>query len=200
MPPLGRLGIRSGSLKIMNLPELFHNIDVHTHKRVPHAIVSVEPGEDTSGAEYLSVGIHPWHADGDADMEAVRRMAMSDPRVIAIGECGIDRFHGPAPEVQLQLFEKHIRLSEELGLPLIIHCVRAYGDLIELHRRHAPRQPWIIHGFRGKPQLAADLVRHGMYLSLGRLYNLAVPSAVPACRLLHETDGQPPKPYTHEED
>lgn len=171
----------------MNVPDLFHRVDVHTHVRRPGAICSVEPGEDTGGAEFLSVGVHPWHAD-TGDVGGVRRLALSDPRVVAIGECGLDRFHGPDMDIQLEVFRRHIALSEELGLPLIIHCVRAFNELVELHRRFRPRQPWIVHGFRGKPELAAELVRHGMYLSLGRLYNLAVPGAVPADRLLHETD------------
>lgn len=171
----------------MALPDFFYSTDVHTHRRGPGLITSVEPGEDTTGAERLSVGVHPWHAD-TGDVAAVRRMALDDPRVVAIGECGLDRFRGPSLEVQQRVFEQQIRLSEELGLPLIIHCVRAFAELIALRLKYKPAQPWIIHGFRGKPELAAQLVRHGFYLSLGRLHNLAVPGAVPPEQLLHETD------------
>lgn len=169
------------------LPEFFYHTDVHTHRRGPGMITSVEPGEDTAGAERLSVGIHPWHAD-TGDIDAVRTLALTDPRVVAIGECGLDRFRGPSPDIQQQVFEKHILLSEELRLPLIIHCVRAYNDILALHKKHNPAQPWIIHGFRGKPELARQLVRQSLYLSLGPLHNLAIPASVPPSHLLRETD------------
>ncbi|MGN1252529.1 MAG: TatD family hydrolase [Muribaculaceae bacterium] len=169
------------------LPDFFYHTDVHTHRRGAGMITSVEPGEDTAGAERLSVGIHPWHAD-TGDIEAVRALALSDPRVVAIGECGLDRFRGPSIDIQQEVFEKHILLSEELRLPLVIHCVRAYSDLLALRKKHTPVQPWIIHGFRGKPELAQQLVRQGLYLSLGHLHNLAVPASVPSPHLLRETD------------
>lgn len=171
------------------LADFFYSTDVHTHRRGPGMITSIEPGEDTAGAERLSVGIHPWHAD-TGDVAAVRGIALAEPRVVAIGECGLDRFRGPSLEVQQQVFEQQIQLAEELGLPMIIHCVRAFNELIALRLKYRPSQPWIVHGFRGKPELARQLVGHGFYLSLGSLYNLAVPAAVPAAYLLHETDLQ----------
>lgn len=196
----------------MMLPEFFRHIDVHTHVLRPDhpAIVCVTPWQSVDlddchgdgnvdlddcqaggNVAGYSVGIHPWEAD-KADGEAwaaLERMA-AHPRVVAIGEAGLDTRHQGAPDMAVQeaVFCRQARLAEQLDKPLIIHCVGAYNRLIELKRALRPAVPWIVHGFRGKPQLAADLAKHGFYISLGTKHNPAVPAAVPADRLLHETD------------
>lgn len=164
-------------------------IDIHTHIPKPHAIISVDPSDQpphfTHGYHY-SVGIHPWHANSGpfANVEALAQ----SPQVVAIGETGLDRLKGPSIDVQLALLHQHIALSEQLHKPLILHCVKAFNELIALHRQTTPTQPWIIHGFRGKPQLAAQLVKENLYLSFGQHFNPAVLESVPPHRILLETD------------
>ena len=177
------------------LQAFWYRIDAHTHDHTAdhEAVVCVTPRQELGARRYYSVGIHPWEADTatDTDWQRLRAMAV-DPRVVAVGECGLDTRHLPAVamEVQTAVFKRQAALAEELGKPLIIHCVGAYNQLIALRNELRPTVPWIVHGFRGKPQLAADLVRHGFYISLDPRHNPDVPAAIPADRLLHETDAE----------
>lgn len=176
------------------LPPFFHHIDIHTHCDSPGggSIVCITPEQDFGESHYYSVGIHPWDADraDDRTFSKLRAMA-ADSRVVAIGEAGIDALRGPSDEIQEHVFIRQARLADELGKPLIIHAVRTFNRLIGLKKSMKPSVPWIIHGFRGKPELALQLVRNGFYISLGDKFNEAVPAAVPAERILHESDRMP---------
>ena len=91
--------------------------------------------------------------------------------------------------MQIELFEEQVRLAEELRKPLVIHCVRAWGELLDVHKRLHPTELWIVHGFRGKAPLAEQLLRTGLSLSFGRLHNAdALKAAWEAHRLFIETD------------
>ena len=136
----------------------------------------------------LSVGLHPWNVSaGWQETFSLVRAAALDERVWAIGECGLDKLHGEALSLQMEAFRAHIAIAEEVQKPMIIHCVRAFDELLMLRReleasckhesgngggnvRHP--QPWVIHGFRGKPEQAKQLMTKGMLLSFGHQYNL----------------------------
>ncbi len=139
----------------------------------------------------LSVGIHPWKvSDGwQKDFESVRSVAQRSD-VWAIGECGLDKVRGEALSLQIEAFRAHVALSEEVQKPLVIHCVKAFDELLALrkeweqktasHRREAMGigenekglQPWIIHGFRGKPEQAQQIMAKGLLLSFGHHYHV----------------------------
>lgn len=181
------------------LPEYFRHVDVHTHSADhigPRAIVCIEP-DDTGKAllagapddALFSVGVHPWNADRcTADTLETLLLMAQDVRVVAIGECGLDARRGPAAEIQIPVFETQAEIAEKLRLPLVIHAVGTWAEIIAARKRIKPQMPWIIHGFRGKPQLAAQLTAHGMYLSLGERYNRDILKAVDPQYILHETD------------
>lgn len=153
------------------MTDLSRYTDVHTHDTSRaldgDAIVSVEAGTTLLPGGTYSVGIHPWNTDRPVTLGRLRALvaAARDPRVVAIGECGFDRLRGGSPEVQRRLFDFHARLAEQTGKPLIIHNVRSTDELIAARRRHRPTVEWVIHGFRGHPQLAAQLLRAGFSLS-----------------------------------
>lgn len=163
--------------------------DFHTHTPRPGAIVNISPGEETVPGLTYSCGIHPWHL-GETDEQTWRQLdeTLGRPEVVAVGECGIDMLRGPEPEMQEAALERHARLAEKHGKPLIIHCVRAWQQVMALRRRLKPSQRWIIHGFRGKPQLARQLLDAGFDISLGPRFNPATAAIVPADRLHIETD------------
>lgn len=167
--------------------------DIHTHIPAPGAIASLDPsaGDDFSPEENFlySAGIHPWRSGSftGADLQRLVLMA-ADPRVAAIGEAGLDNRRGASRESQLALLERHIDLSESLRKPLILHAVGCFPDLIALKNMRRPEMAWIIHGFRGKPQLARELVRHGFYISAGEHFNPAALAEIPEEKLLVETD------------
>jgi TatD DNase family protein len=91
-----------------------------------------------------------------------------DPWVIAIGECGLDKCIATPMPLQIEVFSRQIELSERLGMPLVVHCVRAFNELLQLYKQLRPTQPWVVHGFTGKPALAEQLIKHGFYLSFGK--------------------------------
>lgn len=134
-------------------------------------LTSVSPGysiDTKPGEAWYSAGIHPWDTltpPVEAEWQALDTLA-ADPRVAAIGECGLDAMRGGPQEVQEEIFRRQAALAERVGKFLIIHCVRRYGRLMELHRELRPGQPWIVHGFRGKPELARQLLREGIQISL----------------------------------
>jgi TatD DNase family protein len=178
---------------MITLPEFFYHVDAHTHVPTANAIVNITPfgkGDPfMAGCDYYSIGIHPWLIDLATDEALLRLSTLArDERIVAIGEAGLDARRGPSLEVQTPIFTLQAGLAERLGKPLIIHAVSTFPQIIRLKKQMLPTVPWIIHGFRGKPQLAKELVRHGMYISLGEKYNPDVLNVIPAERLLHETD------------
>jgi len=152
-------------------------IDFHTH-HVPTAkdVVAVVDGRDTWG-------IHPWKADGAYTVPDLSGK-------LAIGECGLDALRGPSMQVQEEAFVQQIRLSEALGKPLIIHCVKALDRLLCLRRELQPTIPWMLHGFRGKPQQLRSLLDAGFYVSFGFRHNEESLCLCPMERLLLETDDE----------
>ena len=167
--------------------------DIHTHNSAAHgAVISVNPWEYSpqQGALY-SVGIHPWMLKAVAgpipDFELLEDIAGRE-NVVMIGETGIDKLHEPDVEYQITVLKRHIELSEQLGKPLILHCVRASNELCALHKALRPSQPWIIHGFRNNANVARRLLDAGFYLSYGEFFNIDALNATPPDRLLAETD------------
>lgn len=168
--------------------------DCHTHRTdARDAIINVSPDftEFRPGLFY-SVGIHPWltaemPADGIGRLMELLPIAARRSDVVAIGESGFDRLRGDMV-LQRELFVQHARIADDLGKPLIIHCVRAWNDLLQARRDMEPHAPWIVHGFRGKPELARQLTDAGMYISLGERFNSAAAAVIPPERLLVETD------------
>ncbi len=130
----------------------------------------------------LSVGLHPWHVSADWREAFVSVCAVAERTdVWAIGECGLDKVKGGAPlSVQIEAFRAHIVLAERLQKPMLIHCVRAFDELLALRKEveeTAKRmgrlpQPWVIHGFRGKPEQAKQIMAKGLLLSFGHHYNV----------------------------
>lgn len=128
-----------------------------------------DPGKIPPG-NLFSVGIHPKFIGNPADLP--RKLALIENKVenslvAAIGECGLDRFSDTEMEIQREVFLRQAKMAETAGKPLIIHCVRAYPELIAVKNILAPKQKWIIHGFRGSEQTAQQLVKHKFMLSFG---------------------------------
>ena len=170
--------------------------DVHTHRPpadltmpVVVSIDASEPFEPRPGGCY-AVGIHPWHAA--ADRLPLLRLRAAHPQVVMIGEAGLDRLAEAPMSLQIELFEAQVRLADELRKPLIIHCVRAWGELLEVRKRLRPDSPWIVHGFRGKSPLATQLLDAGLSLSFGLLHRTdALRTTWDRRRLFVETDDSP---------
>ncbi len=148
---------------------------------------------------HAAVGIQPNHtaeaAPGDwrTVLELVTR-----PRVVAIGETGLDRYWDRAPlDVQQDYFDRHLRLSAETGLPFIVHSRDSDADVLAMLRAAHDRGPLrgVMHSFTGADETAAECLALGLYISFAgmvtyknaqRLRDLA--ATIPADRILVETD------------
>ena len=150
-------------------------IDIHTHRITNNAsdISCISIADYTPHIKACSIGIHPWHISPDwqDQMDRIRNLA-SAPNVYMIGECGLDNVRSTASmEEQETVFRHHIDISEQARKPLIIHCVKAIDSLIAIKKQIQPQQTWILHGFRGKPQQAVQLLAQGIELSFGPHFN-----------------------------
>jgi len=188
----------------MSIPLPGDYIDIHTHGAEPvPGIFSVEnlmPHEARapSGIKGLAFtfGIHPWYVNELNHISLIKSVKeiAGNPFLSAIGEAGFDKLRGPSPDLQKIVFEEQAYIAEINKKPLIIHCVRAWDELIASHKNLKPRMPWLIHGFRGSLQLAEQLLSRGMYLSFWYDFVLRPESAdllraVPGDRIFLETDG-----------
>ena len=170
----------------------FFNIHTHNSVHPETEILSLLPEQLSTNIhmDYVSVGIHPWElTEENADIQwETLHESIRDKRIVAIGECGLDKLKGPSMELQTAIFKQEAALAENCSLPLIIHCVKAFNELIQLKKEISPCQPWIIHGFRGKLPLALDCIRHGFYLSIGSHFQENTLKTIPLDRLFIETD------------
>ena len=168
--------------------------NIHTHSLVHPESEILAQSPDLFPSDklpvYTSIGIHPWfltEENAESQWKALQKQ-VSHPSVLAIGEGGLDKLKGPDMELQVKILKQQVALSEEKSLPLIIHCVKEFNELIQLKKELRPHQPWIIHGFRGKEALAIDCIRHGFYLSYGEHFQENALKATPQEKLFIETD------------
>ncbi|PXV58426.1 TatD DNase family protein [Dysgonomonas alginatilytica] len=156
-------------------------------------IVNVYPlgfeyAKDNENYPWFSCGIHPWYSeDAEPQLKFLKEIA-GDPRIVAIGEAGLDKLKGPDLKIQQTIFEQQVQLSEQLQKPLIIHCVKAWEELLHIKKLYKPRQPWIIHGYKGKVELAKQLLSHGFLFSINERFNDDAIREIPLDRLFCETD------------
>ncbi len=143
---------------------------------------------------YAAVGIHPENLEGLPEDYLDRIAALTKhPKVVAIGETGLD-YHWDIPkDEQNRVFEEQLRLSLELGMPIVVHDREAHGDTFDLLRKYRPNA--LVHCFSGSVELMREAVRLGLYISLGGVvtfknarHSIEVASEIPLDRLLLETD------------
>lgn len=160
-----------------------------------------DAGEFFSAPDFVwrSYGIHPWYiSDVPEQLAALSTQAVL-PDAAAIGEAGLDKMTPTPLSLQEEVFIQQILLAEELEKPLIIHCVKAWQELAGIKKKMNPRMPWIIHGFRGKAELARQLLRQGCYLSFGRYFHADAVRVAWPDRLFTETDeGEPDIRFVYE--
>ncbi|HEY9123488.1 MAG TPA: TatD family hydrolase [Bacteroidales bacterium] len=123
--------------------------------------------------KFYSVGIHPWYIRDDfsisEQMKQVKELAIN-LNILCIGETGLDKIRGAEWSLQLEVFKKHIELSEMLGKPLVIHCVKAFDVIFQLKKQIKPQQKWIIHGFQGKAVLYKQVIDNGLMVSISKKF------------------------------
>ena len=168
--------------------------DVHTHRDMEadgFRIINCSPDAFAPcPGHWYSVGVHPWSLRDDVPQEVWERLqaAVAHPQVLAIGEAGLDKLTNASMALQETVFIRQAKMADAAGKPLIVHLVKATDALLRLKKELKPRVPWIIHGFRGKAQLAEELLRHDFYLSFGAKFQAEAVRTVPLSSLFIETD------------
>ena len=115
---------------------------------------------------HVAVAIHPNHTaeTTDEDWRIISELARKDD-VVAIGETGLDRYWNDAPiEVQIDMFHRHIELSQETGKPILIHCRDAWNDMLPILRQ-AGKLCGVIHAFSGSAEQMCACVELGFFIS-----------------------------------
>jgi TatD DNase family protein len=180
-------------------------INFHTHRPDPRpevtAVLCVTPEQAMPENSTLAIGIHPWSIDTITPERAnahLERLAVQlhNPLAVAVGETGLDRLHNPDNlPLQELIFAEHLRLAESLKLPVIVHCVRCYSELLSWRKKYSCTT-WLIHGFNNKLEILTQLLKHNCYISFGpavirgKKEKHELLRAVPLERLCLETDDQ----------
>lgn len=154
-------------------------INIHTHRPTGR------------GIELRTAGIHPW----DAGKKDVASIVAALEGVQAVGEIGLDFLRGPAREAQLAAFRAQLSMARERGLPVVLHCVKAFEEVMRCLAACEPRAV-IFHGFIGSPEQALQALAKGYYLSFGeRTFRspktLEALRRTPLRQLFLETDESP---------
>ncbi|MFI3168628.1 MAG: TatD family hydrolase [Faecalibacterium sp.] len=125
---------------------------------------SLTPAEDC-GEWGPSPTIAVYKGDWQAELNDLCDLMANDPKVVAIGECGLD-YHWPVPkDAQNAMFEAHIKLALALDKPLIVHDREAHADVYALLKKYKPKG--IIHCYSGSAEDALWLAAQGMYIGFG---------------------------------
>ena len=155
---------------------------------------------------YAAVGIHPENCGGftPADMDALRQLAQQ-PKVVAIGEIGLDYYwaENPPRELQQEVLRRQLALAQELRLPVIIHDRNAHADTLAIVREF-PQVTGVFHCFAGSVEMAQALIKMGWMLSFNGAATFKnakkapeVIAAVPLEKLMIETDAPYLTPVPH---
>jgi TatD DNase family protein len=174
-------------------------INLHTHKSTIQSItlelVNQYPLECNPSIPYYSIGIHPWFIKQETLENELKIIEdnLQHINCLAIGECGLDKRIEVPFELQKVVFERQLLMAEKHLKPVIIHCVAAFDELIEITNKLQITVPIIIHGFSKNSQVATQLLKQGFYISFGKylfqMPNLAtVLKQMPNDRFFLETD------------
>jgi TatD DNase family protein len=157
---------------------------------------------------WATIGVHPHEADAHPDLDAAALVeAASHPRVIAIGECGLDYYYDKSDRAaQRERFQAHIEATRQTGLPLVVHTRDAEQDTAEILLREVGKGgvTGVLHCFTGSADLARKALDLGFYISISGIVTFKnakdlqdTARTIPQDRLLIETDSPFLAPVPH---
>lgn len=144
---------------------------------------------------YGSLGIHPhWVLETPDDYMVILKAKIQHPKIVAIGEMGLDYFWNEPKDLQKRIFKEQLELAKELNMPVIIHDRDAHEDVIEILEEYQPKG--VLHRYSGPVDILKRALAIGMYVSYNNDLSYPDWNAAPiAClmetpwdRLLIETD------------
>jgi TatD DNase family protein len=173
--------------------------NLHTHQFTNQSevleLVNQYPQEFDAAIPFYSIGIHPLFIDEnrlESDFQILEQK-LALPECLALGECGLDKRSETPFDLQQFVFEKQLALAEKYRKPVVIHCVAAFQEVLEIKKRLKISVPMLIHGFSKKMELTKQLIDNGFYVSFGKnlLRNPELESvfeSIPNDRFFLETD------------
>lgn len=176
---------------------MYYNIHTHhfSHNAEVVELVNQYPRQADTSVPDFTVGIHPWYIEEEHMAEDLMLMEqfISLQNCRAVGECGLDKRIETSIQVQEKALVPQLLLAEKYKKPVILHCVAAYQEIIELQKQLQLTVPMIVHGFSKNAQVAESLWKNGFYLSFGKYLLLnpqlgEVLKTVPLQQLFLETD------------
>ena len=186
------LGVDQATTPSHKRTTMIYDVHSHNYPIIPGtAIVQLTPEAfHPQTGHFYSVGLHPWDIRDDWRTQMSKLLVMAlHTHVVMIGETGLDKKNSSTPiDVQMEVFREHIRLSELIRKPLIVHCVKAFDELLAIRKEMKAQRPWIIHGFRGGIEQWKQLHRAGLYMSIGHSYNPELIKTIDPEHLLLESD------------
>ncbi len=166
-----------------SLASSLQSIDIAAHHPGLYAAVGIQPNDTIHAAA--------------GDWDEIVSLA-SAPGVVALGETGLDRYWDTSPlALQQDYFDRHLRLSQRIGLPFIVHTRESDAEVLEMLRESHRRGPLsgVMHSFTGSAATAAECVELGLYISFAGMVTFkksddlrAVAATIPDNRILIETD------------
>jgi len=150
-------------------------INIHTHhaekSETIFSVVNVTlPRSHVPPHSYFSVGWHPWYINGISPqvIESELTPYLQHKKMIALGESGFDRTIDIPMRFQEEVFNLHVQLASKFGKPLIVHCVKAYSDLLHYLKDTKSKRPFIIHGYNANSHITQQLLNYNTFFSIGK--------------------------------
>jgi TatD DNase family protein len=179
-------------------------VDIHTHScNIDEEIIAVRnislelEFKTLSTSNFFSAGLHPWHIklpeDSNVLLSLVREKTKID-HVIFVGETGLDKRCTTDFEEQKRIFEAQAIIAEENNKPMIIHCIRAYNEILAVYKKLHPQMTWIFHAYNGSIEMTRQFAAENFMFSFGEYLFLPGTKAIesfkylPLNKIFFETD------------
>jgi TatD DNase family protein len=175
---------------------VIRNLTQNEWENVSNTVEIRNPDAFGKGPPKFSLGLHPWFLtkeNFDFDFNEITQL-IDNQQVVMIGECGLDKLKGADLAFQSDAFAAQTRLAESYGKPVVIHCVKAYNELILLKKKLKPKVPWVVHGFNQNEQILKELLKNDFFISIGAQILRSPTNAskclplIPLDKLFFETD------------
>ncbi len=160
------------SLKQLLLPYSF--CDIHTHTITPRdswSIFASIIGKDSAVTERYVRGIHPWFIPKNWESEIVlldEKCKGNHSGMLAIGEIGLDSACNTPMDIQLAVFKAQLNIAEKYKYPVVIHCVKKFGEVFKEIQSRPDIPSWIFHWYSGSNQFVDQLKNNPCFFSFGK--------------------------------
>lgn len=181
-------------------------VDFHTHSNIKKKdifqIYNIDMNSDinsqVSCVDQFVIGIHPWDIDvshSKLQLSQLREYLLNKKNV-GLGECGLDRSIETDFELQVDILHEQFKLAKEYKLQfIVIHCVRAYSDIVSIYKDSNLKCPLIFHDYNGNENITRDLLKRGFFFSVGiksitdnKRKSFHSLSIIPVSNIFFETD------------